>query len=225
MKRKQKRILRLAAWLAGTFLTVQFVAISPYQGETAPVFSLPSAVSEIQVQSAKTKVIGQPRKVIDLLPLAGAQTTEWINGNVSLPFPGEETDERGFARLLESVELEDGRVYERALETHPEWRNEHGLIVGIFRIAKLPARALFEAEVGFLKGAAQTDGVKFRVYEKTNPSYSATAWCYCDGKLDPIAISLDEHAGKDIELVLEAHVFHTSAQDWAVWVAPRIVWE
>ncbi len=221
MQGREKRVLRLAA-LAAAFLAAQFDAISPYQRETAPVFSSWSAVNETQVQSAKPKAVGKPRKVIDLLPLAGAQTTGWTNGNVSLPFPGEETDERGFARLLESVELEDGKVYEKVLETHPEWRNEHGLIVGIFKISNLPANAVFEAEVGFLKGATQTDGVRFKVYAKKDPSYSATTWCYCDGRLDPIGISLDEYAGKDIELVVEVHVFHTYAQDWAVWINPRI---
>jgi len=225
MQAREKRASRVIALVAGAFLTGPFAAITPYQGETAAVFSPWSEVSEIQVQAAKPKVMGQPRKVIDLLPLAAAQTTEWTNGNVSLPFPGEETDERGFARLLEHVELEDGKVYEKVLETHPEWRNEHGLIVGIFRIKNFPAKALFEAEVGFRKGADQTDGVRVKVYAKKDPSYSATTWCYYDGKLDPIGISLDEYAGEDVELVLEAHVFQTSAQDWAVWVAPRIVWE
>ncbi len=152
MKGRQKRILRASALIAGAFLIAQFVATSSSPGETAPVSSLWSAVWETQVQAVKEKVIARPRKVIDLLPLAGAQTTEWTNGNVSLSFPGEETDERGFARLSENVELEDGKVYPKVLETHPEWRNEDGLILGIFKISNLPAKALFEAEVGFRKG-------------------------------------------------------------------------
>ncbi len=225
MEKSQKRFLKKATATAFALLMAKFVVLSLSPGEPALSHSSASSVPETQVQSAKPKVSSQPLKIIDLLPLSGAKTTQWTNGNISLPFPGEETDEKGVARLLENVELEDGQVYEKVLQTHPEWRNEHGLIVGIFKISKIPPRALFLADVGFLNGATQTDGVRFKVYVKKDPSYSATTWAYFDGKLDPIGISLDEYAGKEIELVLETHVFHTSAQDWAVWVAPRIEWE
>jgi hypothetical protein len=178
-----------------------------------------------QVQPPETKVTGTPRKIIDLLPAASAPTTQWSNGNVWLPFAGEDTDARGFACYRENAELEDGNTYSKVLQTHPEWRNEYGLIVGIFKIVKLPAKATFRSQVGFLKGATQTDGVKFRVYTKKDPSFDAAAWCYHDGRLDAIGLYLDRYAGQDVELVLEVHVYHTSSQDWAVWVSPRIEWE
>jgi hypothetical protein len=178
-----------------------------------------------QVQSPPAKVTGTPRKIIDLLPAAGAPTTQWTNGNIWLPFPGEDTDARGFARYRENAELEDGKIYPKVLQTHPEWRSEHGLIVGIFKLIKLPAKAIFRAQTGFLKGATQTDGVKFRVYAKRDPSFDAAVWSYYNGSLDAIGLSLDRYAGQDVELVLEVHVYHTSSQDWAVWVSPRIEWE
>jgi hypothetical protein len=178
-----------------------------------------------QVQSPPAKVTGQPRKLIDILSLAGAPTTQWTNGNVWLPFPGSDTDPKGFACIRENAELEDASRHPRVLETHPEWRDEHGLIVGIFKIAKLPARAVFKAEVGFLKGASQSDGVKFRVYARKDPSFDAATWCAYDGKLDLIGLSLDRYSGQEVELVLEVHVLKTSAQDWAVWVSPRVEWE
>jgi hypothetical protein len=180
---------------------------------------------EEQVQSPPAKVTGQPRKLIDILSLAGAPTSQWTNGNVWLPFPGSDTDPRGFACIRENAELEDASLYPKVLETHPEWRDEHGLIVGIFRIAKLPAKAVFKAEVGLLKGASQSDGVKFRVYARKDPSFDASTWCAYDGKLDLIGLSLDRYAGQEVELVLEVHVLKTSTQDWAVWVSPRVEWE
>ncbi|MBM3284599.1 MAG: hypothetical protein FJY81_01875, partial [Candidatus Aminicenantes bacterium] len=125
MQGREKRVLKVAALAAGAFLAAQFAAISLAPEENTPARFMRFAVSEVQGQAVKSNVIGRPKKVIDLLPLAGAKTTQWTNGNVSLPFPGEETDERGFACYRENVELEDGNVYQKALETHPEWKDEH----------------------------------------------------------------------------------------------------
>jgi len=225
---KAKKIMRVysAVLVAGCLFPAILLAAGNLNLESAG--SHPSGFfydREGQVQSPKAKVTGQPRKLIDILSLAGAPTTQWTNGNVWLPFPGSDRDPRGFACIRENAELEDDSRYPKVLETHPEWRDEHGLIVGIFKIAQLPVKAVFKAQVGFLKGASQSDGAKFRVYAKKDPSFDATTWCAYDGKLDLIGLSLDRYARQEVELVLEVHVLKTSTQDWAVWVSPRIEWE
>jgi len=172
----------------------------------------------------KQTVTGTPARTIPIIPLAEHESTEWTNGNVALSFPGNESDSRGFACYRMNVLLEDDKTYSKVLETHPEWRNAHGLIVGIFKIRDLPDQATFRTKVGFLKGANNSDGVQFKVFVRRDPSFYAANSSYYDGKLDDLAIDLSRYAGQDIELVLQAHVLNNSAQDWAVWVDPRIEW-
>lgn len=176
----------------------------------------------VQISQKKITVTGSPHGKIDILALAATDQAQWSNGNVWLSFPGEQDDERGFACYRENVLLEDDNVYAKVLETHPEWRNTHGLIYGLFKIKNLPPKATFRTRVGFLKGAENSDGVEFKVYARKDPRFYAAKRSYHDGSLDDLAIYLDRYKGEDIELVLQVHVVSSSAQDWAVWVDPRI---
>jgi len=160
--------------------------------------------------------------VIDLIPLAERESTQWANGYNDLPFPGEENDFRGFACYQYDSLLEDDKVYSKVLLTHPQIRDEIGLIVGIFKIENLPEKATFKTKVGFLKGADQTDGAEFRVFVKKDPSFYAAQRCYYDGRLDDLAIYMGRYAGQEVEIVLQVRVLFTPTQDLAVWVDPRI---
>ena len=175
-----------------------------------------------RIEPLRKRAVGLPGEIIDLMPLAESENTQWANGYDTLPFPGEMDDFRGFARYEYDSLLEDDKVYPRVLLTHPEVRNEYGLIVGIFKIEVLPEKAAFKAKVGFLKRANQTDGVEFRVFVKKDPSYFAAKRCYYDGRLDDFALDLGRYAGQKVEIVLQVHVLYTSTQDLAVWVDPRI---
>ena len=163
-------------------------------------------------------------KAIMLIPLAETDKTGWANFNKPLPFPGEENDPKGFARYMESVELEDENAYSKVLLTYPESKEKIGMIIGIFQVGKLPENATFKAKVGFLKGANQTDGVKFKVSNMRDPRIYAEKTCYYDGKLDDLVLSLDQLAGHDIQVLLTVHVIDSYHQDLAVWVDPRIEW-
>ena len=175
-----------------------------------------------RIEPLRKRAARLPGEIIDLMPLAENENTQWANGYDTLPFPGQIDDFRGFARYEYDSLLEDDQVYPRVLLTHPEVRNEYGLIVGIFEIEKLPEKATFRARVGFLKRANQTDGVEFRVFVKKDPSYYAAQRCYYDGRLDDLALDLDRYAGQQVEIVLQVRVLYTSTQDLAVWVDPRI---
>jgi hypothetical protein len=174
--------------------------------------------------SKRKKEIGLSGRVIHLTPLATNKDTQWLNGTIALPFPGEDGDYNGFANYLYDSYLENGRVYPRVLLTYPEWRNEYGSIVGIFKIENLAENAIFRAKVGFLEDAIQTDGVEFRVFVNREPSFYATRRSYYDGRLDDLFLNLDRYAGQDVEIVLQVKTLRTSNQDWAVWVDPRIEW-
>jgi hypothetical protein len=167
---------------------------------------------------------GLSGRVIHLIPLAKNKNTQWLNGTIALPFPGEDGDYSGFADYRYDSFLEDGRVYPKVLLTYPEWRNEYGLIVGIFKIENLAQNAIFRAKVGFLEDAIQSDGVEFRAFVNGEPSFYSARQCNFDGHLDDLILNLDRYAGQDVEIALQVRALRTSLQDWAVWVDPRIEW-
>ncbi|RLF05469.1 MAG: hypothetical protein DRK00_04370, partial [Thermoprotei archaeon] len=149
-----------------------------------------------------------------------AKNAEWKNEQgEELPFPGSETDSRGFARVLSSARLEDDKVYRNVLETHPRWA-AHGNIFGIFKL-KLPLGAkYFRAKVGFLEGATHTDGVDFCFYVN-NILYKVVHDTY-DGALKEIEVDVSGYAGQEVEIKLHVYAGASSGQDWAVWVDPAI---
>jgi hypothetical protein len=175
-------------------------------------------------ESIHKKEVGSYRRMVDLIPLAESENTQWLNGTVALSFPGEDGDYSGFASYWHNSYLEDGRVYPKVLLTYPEWRNEYGSIVGIFKIENLANNAIFKAKVGFLEEAIQSDGVEFRVFVKSEPFFYSARRCYYDGCLDDLIFDLDRYAGQNVEIVLVVKALKTSTQDWAVWVDPRIEW-
>ncbi len=184
------------------------------------------------------RAVGLSKGRINLITFAENENTQWSNGTLVLPFPGRESDKRGFACYRDNSVLEDDKVYSKVLLTHPELRfikifdsitnqyfnipHEFGRIIGIFKIEDLPEAAIFKTKVGFLKGAYQSDGVEFRVFVNGDPAYFAANVCYYDGHLDDLAINLDRYAGQNVSIVLQVNAINTSTQDWAVWVNPRI---
>jgi len=172
----------------------------------------------------RKRIVGLPEKIIELIPFAEDENTQWTNGTIALNFPGEESDYSGFACYRYDSLLEDDKVYSKVLLTHPDWRPEFGLIVGIFKIKNLPEKATFKTKAGFLKEAKKSDGAEFRVFVNSNPSFYAAKQCYYDGHLDDLVLNLEGYSGQNIEIVFQVNVMNTSTQDLAVWVDPRIEW-
>lgn len=131
------------------------------------------------------------------------------------------SDSRGYVRL-EKVQLEDGTT-RTALRTHPKWVGK-GTIKGWHNPILLPTGARFEAEVGFAEGAQQSDGVRFMVFVHHDGGWVGVVdhrKAY-SGNLDPIVVDLSRFEGKEIRIELRVDAGGTAAQDWAVWVNPRI---
>src|SRR5262245_56923371 len=82
-------------------------------------------------------------------------------GDTAIAFGGNSSDAKGFARR-QTVTAEDGKSYD-ALWTHPKWVAK-GTIKGFLPWKTLPAGAVFVAQVGFVKGADASDGVRFSVW-------------------------------------------------------------
>ncbi|MCR4409865.1 MAG: hypothetical protein QHH43_04985 [Candidatus Saccharicenans sp.] len=147
-----------------------------------------------------------------------------ISAAGELPWNGADNDSRGFARHVTNAVLEDGQTIPQVLQTHPEWKND-GNIIGVFPGVKIPAGATFKATVGFLKGATQSDGVKFYVSIVSAGGGAvmlAEVPARYDGKLDQISVDLSPYAGSTVDFRLSVSAAGRSVQDWAVWGSASI---
>ncbi|KGM03410.1 hypothetical protein Q760_04030 [Cellulomonas cellasea DSM 20118] len=181
-------------------------------------------------------VTGPQVTTIDVAALAsqarwvGAELTDTLGNTRNeqvLPFDGSDGDARGFVRLG-PLALEDGRTT-TSLWTHPMWV-ANGTIKGWHPDTRLPAHARFEALVGFRSGAFFTDGARFMVFEHHSLPGGGRVWNPVvdvhkgyTGSLLQIAADLSHLAGKDVGIELRVDAGPSSAQDWAVWVDPRVV--
>jgi len=50
-----------------------------------------------------------------------AASAYWSSGAGNLPFPGSDSDSRGFALYRNNWQLEDNKTWTKVLETHPQW--------------------------------------------------------------------------------------------------------
>jgi len=160
-----------------------------------------------------------------------APTASWTSGAGSLTFPGGTGDSKGFACYRDNIKLENGKIYSRVLETHPQWVND-GWIGGSYPELTIPFGAKFVASVGFLDGASGTDGVTFQVFSiepgpPAEPPLSVqlldSKHVTYDSKLDSLDINLADIAGKKREIRLVVLAGPSSGRDWAVWVDAKMI--
>jgi len=159
--------------------------------------------------------------------IAHAPEASWSSGDGSLSFPGGTTDSRGFACYRDDIKLEDGVTYSRVLETHPNW-DDYGHIQGTYPEMTIMSGTELVIWVGFLEGAAGTDGVHFQVNFRfwDRDRYVTTAVAsvnaYYDGHLNFERVSLDGYAGKMGRFTIYAGAGASSGKDWAVWAQVEI---
>lgn len=161
--------------------------------------------------------------------ISKAPTASWGSGAGSLPFPGSDSDNRGFALYRDKAQLEDGSTRARVLETHPQWVS-NGWIMGVYPQLTIPSDAELKITVGFLQGATGGDGVTFEIqFEefqglKVAPKKYSVLSCGAtyDGKLDSISKDLNYLAGKTGNFILYVNAGQNSGQDWAVWAEAKI---
>jgi len=172
-------------------------------------------------------IIPMPVTIFDFV--VKANNAHWQSGAGTLPWPGADTDNRGFARWVNNAILEDGSTAPRVLETHPQWV-ANGFIQGTFMEPYYSGYVVqsgdrFVARVGLLQGAS-AGSANFRVMIR--PEGGPNAWIGSvfdtyDGSLKTMDISLSPWAGKRVDFILRVDAGPSSAQDWAVWVEARIV--
>ncbi len=152
-----------------------------------------------------------------------AHRAKWRSSRGTLPFPGRDNDQRGFVRRIPQGFLSTGNKAVRLLETHPAWERA-GWIEGEYPLMVLGPKVHFKAVAGFLKGVKASDGAVFKVLIKDQKgrkrlliSRFVPANRYVHLEAD-----LSRYAGKAVSIILYVNSWRTSAQDWAVWVAPRL---
>ena len=159
--------------------------------------------------------------------IAHASEASWSSGDGSLSFPGGTDDSRGFACYRDGIKLEDGVTYGRVLETHPNW-DAYGHIQGTYPEMTIMSGTELVIWVGFLDGAAGTDGVHFQVNFRfwNGDTYVTTAvaslTAYYDGHLNFERVSLNSYAGKTGRFTIYAGAGPSSGKDWAVWAQAEI---
>ena len=153
---------------------------------------------------------------------ANAAKAKWRNASKDLPFPGRTDDAQGFGRVMASGQINPNNAAQFILQTHPQWI-EGGMIAGLYPEMVLDDNVRFRALAGFLKGASQSDGATFVVGVFEGDRYrpvlrqrvSQERFVHLDADLKP-------WAGKKVAISLRVEAGRSSAQDWTVWVKPRL---
>lgn len=155
--------------------------------------------------------------------IAEASKASWGSGAGSLPFPGTDNDNRGFALYRNNAQLEDNSTKALVLETHPQWVS-NGWIMGKYPQLTIPTGVELEVTLGFLYGATGTDGVIFEVQfeEGQNRQTILSHLATYDGKLNSVTKSLSSLAGKNGQFILYVNAGQSSGRDWAIWAEAKI---
>jgi len=140
---------------------------------------------------------------------------------VDLPFPGDTSDDRGFATYQYNKKLNDGNTYARVLETHPQWV-DNGWISGKYSAVSVPSGAKLKIKIGFITGAGAGE-VKFHIGKLGAVSTISTVSAYADG-VKQLEADLSAYEGQTIDFVLGTNAEGSSAQDWAAWAEAKIVY-
>ncbi|AFZ51577.1 hypothetical protein [Dactylococcopsis salina] len=189
------------------------------------------------IQDTTRGTVQQPlipmNQTINLLKLSSE--ARWQSGRLvsannvtnteQLSWMGSPSNDNGFVRL-EEVTLENGKTT-NALRTHPKWVS-NGTIKGWHPEVELPEKAVFSADVGFVEGAQNTDGVTFQVWEHHQEGgrrvWNKVAEVEKDytGNLRQIEADLSHLAGKEVKIELRVDAGESSGQDWAAWSDVKI---
>lgn len=160
-----------------------------------------------------------------------APDAEWIGAppsgaGVVLTFGGPDTDSNGFVMYRPNYKVEDGSTPARVLETHPMWVDD-GIISGLYPPYMVNAGDRLKTRLGFLAKADGTCGVgnvKFQInYKEAGTLHPLGEWVKaCSGTLITVDIDLSSLAGHTVQFALVVMANGSSAQDWAVWINPRV---
>ena len=149
----------------------------------------------------------------------------WFSGAGALSCPGTDSDPQGFVLVLGTPKLEGGRLEnEPALFTHPEWIN-NGVISGRYPAFEVKPGDEFRAVIGCLfNGVACDVTMQLNYRENGGPLRLLRDWDETyDDEFRNLEVDLSSVAGSSVEFVLAVQSNGPFFQDWAFWLAPRII--
>lgn len=148
----------------------------------------------------------------------------WSSGAGRLPCQGPADDSRGSVQWIARPVLEDGYVDdEPALRMQPQKIND-GVIRGKYPAIRIENGHVFTAVIGCSHKSSGCD-VKFQVDFQIGdgPIQTLATWHEVyDEMYRPVAVDLSDLRGNDVNLILTVLANGSSANDSALWLAPRV---
>lgn len=150
---------------------------------------------------------------------------DWKNNNRDLPCPGSEGDDRGFVLVRNAPKLENGTVSsDPALLTYPKTSGS-GYIRGIYPAFKVQDGDRFQALIN-CQYKADDCNVFFRLeYQIGNGEIKTLAQWHevYEGAYNSVNVDLSGFAGQKVKFILSVFANGNAHEDFALWIAPRIV--
>jgi len=147
----------------------------------------------------------------------------WRNDNKTLPCPGVNGSDEGFAVALNTPKMEDGKSRGNGLLTVPE-KNNNGLITGKYSAVKINSGDHFMALIGCLYNYNDCNMIfKLEYQIGQEPVKSLGQWNEIyEGKYYPIDIDLSFLSGKKVKFILTIYANGNPHEDYGLWIDPRI---
>jgi hypothetical protein len=167
--------------------------------------------------------ISIPGNAYDFAKNYCAPGVKWTSAAGELPCPGTSGADKGWVRLINEPLLENmGVDDEPGLQVHPQKVND-GWIRGTYPEISLTGDTIFKTIVGCY-GSANCD-VKFKLLARVNGGSEQTLGTWHevqDGKFNRVEVDLSSLVGKRVQFILLVEANGSSADDLALWFAPRI---
>ena len=213
----------------GTFSDWTYTPLMPHIKVVAEASGIISESDETNNEKSVTMAIVVPYDFVEQA-VSPSPDVWWKSGAGNLTFPGAINDHKGFACYRTNIALEDGNIYSKVLETHPEWV-DNGYISGTYTELynslgyKVKAGEHFYARCGLIKNAT-AGKVSYEVMIRCEGGLNV--WIFqgvkvYDGTIKTIDVDLTPYAGKRADFILRVSAEGSSNQDWAVWHEARII--
>jgi hypothetical protein len=157
--------------------------------------------------------------------VANACNAEWVSNRGSLPCPGIEGDDDGYALQLSRPRMENGtREDQPGLLTVPR-HTKNGFIQGQYPAIQIQEGDYFVTSVNCQYSATTCDVIFSLEYQIGGGSIKTLKEWHevYEGNYYAVNLDLSSLDGKNVKFYLSAAANGTKGQDEALWLAPRIV--
>jgi hypothetical protein len=154
----------------------------------------------------------------------GLCEASWISVNTTLPCPGKEDDQRGYAIIIKSPKLENGNKIDDPSLLMVPYNSKNGVLYGIYSSFTVREGDRFRALLSCRYNHDRCD-VNFRLdFRSDGKTQTLGTWREVyEGKYYTVDLDLSELEGKTGKFILMVNANGSARDDEAIWVAPRIV--